>query len=113
MSKSCSRATRKQTPAHERDFRSLAVFPIMELMTAKVVVVRADFQGNLIVETIVGPEWEEGGWTVWTLIWKGHIWCSCNHRKTSMVLCGFRWRSVKVPRFWASTSTGMHVTISR
>ncbi|CAK9031018.1 unnamed protein product [Durusdinium trenchii] len=60
-------------PAHERDFRSLAVFPIMELMAAKVVVVRADFQGNLIVETVVGPEWEEGGWTLWTLIWKGHM----------------------------------------
>lgn len=60
-------------PAHERDFRSLAVFPIMELMAAKVVVARADFQGNLIVETVVGPEWEEGGWTLWTLIWKGHM----------------------------------------
>ena len=60
-------------PAHERDFRSLAVFPIMELGAAKVVVVRADFQGNLLVETIVGPDWEDGGWIVWTLIWKGHM----------------------------------------
>ena len=60
-------------PAHERDFRSLAVFPIMELGAAKVVVMRADFQGNLLVETIVGPDWEDGGWIVWTLIWKGHM----------------------------------------
>ena len=60
-------------PAHERDFRSLAVFPVTELADAKIIVVRADYGGNLVVESVVGPAWEKGGWLVWTMIWRGHM----------------------------------------
>ena len=26
------------------------------------------YRGNLVVETVVGPSWQAGGWLVWTLI---------------------------------------------
>ena len=58
---------------HEKDFRSLAVFPVQVLQEARVVVIRADFRGGLIAESVVGAHWEPGGWTIWMLIWKGHM----------------------------------------
>ena len=61
------------TPHHEKDFRSLAVFPLSDLQEAKVVVLRADYRGDLLVETVVGPQWRAGGWHVWALIARGHM----------------------------------------
>lgn len=61
------------TPHHEKDFRCLAVFPLMDLQEAKLVVLRADFRGDLLVETVVGSQWRQGGWHVWALISRGHM----------------------------------------
>ena len=61
------------TPAHEKDFRGLAVFPVEELQEARVVVLRADYRGGLVVEVVQGQRWEPGGWDVVVLIWKGHM----------------------------------------
>ena len=58
---------------HERDFRSLAVFPLQELDAARLVVLRADYRGQLVVESVVGTAWEPGGWHIFVLIWKGHM----------------------------------------
>ena len=62
---------------HERDFRSLAVFPLESLAAAKVVVIRSDYRGQMLVETITGPRWGPGGWLVWALIWQGHMTLLC------------------------------------
>eukprot|EP00435_Cladocopium_sp_Y103_P065576 s1381_g27.t1 len=61
------------TAHHEKDFRALAVFPMASLAAAKLVVFRADYRGGLVVESVVGPQWEPGGWTISALIWKGHM----------------------------------------
>lgn len=46
----------------------------MEALSAcRLVVLRADYRGGLVVESVVGPQWEPGGWTAFALIWKGHI----------------------------------------
>ena len=60
-------------PNHERDFRSLAVFPIEELQDVKVVVLRADYRRRLVVESVTGASWAPGGCLLWALIWKGHM----------------------------------------
>ena len=60
-------------PHHERDFRTLAVFPVQALEDAKVVVLRADVRGRLLIEEVVGPNWQPQGWTIYALIWKGHM----------------------------------------
>ena len=60
-------------PNHERDFRSLAVFPVEELQDVKVVVLRADYRGRLVVESVTGASWAPGGCLLWALIWKGHM----------------------------------------
>ena len=61
------------TPHHEKDFRCLAVFPLADLQDAKLVVLRADYRGDLLVETVVGSQWHSGGWHVWALISRGHM----------------------------------------
>ena len=61
------------TVHHEKDFRCLAVFPLQELQDVTVVVVRADHRGGLVVETIVGSQWVQGGPMLVCLIWKGHM----------------------------------------
>lgn len=61
------------TPAHEKDFRGLAVFPVEDLQEARLVVLRADYRGGLVVEVVQGQRWEPGGWDIAALIWKGHM----------------------------------------
>ena len=61
------------TARHEKDFRSLAVFPINDLQDVKVVVLRTDYRGGVIVESVVGPSWRPGGTVAWVLIHKGHM----------------------------------------
>eukprot|EP00435_Cladocopium_sp_Y103_P002944 s2186_g1.t1 len=61
------------TANHEKDFRSLAMFPVQELQDARVVVLRADYRGGLIVESVIGGHWSPGGWVLPVLIWKGHM----------------------------------------
>ena len=58
---------------HDKDFRSLAAFPLAELEDCKLVVVRADYKGDAVVETVTGTLWQPGGWVLWTLIWRGHM----------------------------------------
>ena len=50
---------------HDKDFRSLAAFPLAELEDCKLVVVRADYKGDVM--------WQPNGWVLWTLIWRGHM----------------------------------------
>ena len=61
------------TANHEKDFRSLAMFPLQALQEAKVVVLRADYRGGLMVESVTGGQWARGGWILPVLIWKGHM----------------------------------------
>lgn len=61
------------TPAHEKDFRSISVFPICEAEEARLVVLRADYRGGLVVEAVQGSRWQPGGWDIVTFIWKGHM----------------------------------------
>eukprot|EP00435_Cladocopium_sp_Y103_P039436 s669_g10.t1 len=61
------------TAHHEKDFRSLAVFPISDLQEVKVVVLRTDYKGGVIVESVVGPHWKAGNPVIWVLIHKGHM----------------------------------------
>ena len=56
------------TAHHEKDFRSLALFPLQELQEAKVVVLRADYKGGMVVESVVGTHWSPGGWILPVLI---------------------------------------------
>lgn len=60
-------------PHHERDFRSFAIFQAPTLAEARAVVLRADIRGRLLVESLVGDAWMEGGWTLFAFIWKGHM----------------------------------------
>ena len=54
---------------HDKDFRSHAVFPVQDLEDCCLVVIRADYQGDMVVETVMGTMC----WVLWTLIWKGHM----------------------------------------
>ena len=37
------------------------------------VVLRADVRGRLLIEEVIGPNWQPQGWTIYALIWKGHM----------------------------------------
>lgn len=54
-------------------FRGLAVFPVEDLQDARLVVLRADYRGGLVLEVVQGQRWEPGGWNIVALIWKGHM----------------------------------------
>ena len=41
----------------------------------ELVVIRANYLGNLAVETATGSMWCDGGWMLWVLIWRGHMVC--------------------------------------
>ena len=58
---------------HNKDFRSHAVFPVKDLEDCCLVVIRAGYKGDIVVETVMGTMWHAGGWVLWTLIWKGHM----------------------------------------
>ena len=40
--------------SHDRDFRSLAVLPLQELEDCRLIVIRADYKGDVVVETVTG-----------------------------------------------------------
>eukprot|EP00435_Cladocopium_sp_Y103_P016273 s1669_g4.t1 len=61
------------TAHHEKDFRSLAMFPVQDLVDARLVVLRADYKGGLLVESVLGAQWGPECWTLPVLIWKGHM----------------------------------------
>eukprot|EP00435_Cladocopium_sp_Y103_P071083 s29_g36.t1 len=61
------------TANHEKDFKSLAMFPVQSLQDARAVVLRAVYKGGLMVESVVGGHWSQGGWILPVLIWKGHM----------------------------------------
>ena len=58
---------------HDKDYRALAVFPIQDLETTRVLVVRVDYKGDILLEAIAGTQWVDGGRDLWALIWKGHM----------------------------------------
>ena len=60
------------TAHHEKDFRATAAFPVEELQEARVVVLRGDYKGGLVIEMVEGSRCESG-WCVFVLIWKGHM----------------------------------------
>ena len=56
------------TRHHEKDFRSLAVFPLAAFQDARILVLRADYRAGLVVEAIVGERWHPESWTACCLI---------------------------------------------
>lgn len=58
---------------HDKDYRAVAVFPIEALGSNRLVTLRLDYKGDVIVENILGNQWKDGQPTIWTLIWKGHM----------------------------------------
>ena len=58
---------------HDKDFRPHAVFPVEDLEECRLVVIRADYRGEVVIEMVTGTMWQEGGWLLWTFIWKGHM----------------------------------------
>ena len=58
---------------HDKDYRALAVYPIQALEQTRVLVVRIDYKGDILLEAITGAHWGPGGHDLWALIWKGHM----------------------------------------
>ena len=58
---------------HDKDYRALAVFPLQDLEAVRVLVIRVDYKGEILLEAIAGTQWGEGGQDLWALIWKGHM----------------------------------------
>ena len=58
---------------HEKDYRALAVFPVDALAGCRVAVIRLDYKGDILVETVTGQHWKPGLADLWCLIWKGHM----------------------------------------
>ena len=61
------------TAHHEKDYRALAVFPVDALSSCRVAVIRLDYKGDILVETVTGQHWKPGLADLWCLIWKGHM----------------------------------------
>ena len=58
-------------PHHDKDYRALAVFPLAAMEEIRVVVVRVDYKGDLLIETVTGSQWSISD--VWVMISKGHM----------------------------------------
>ena len=58
---------------HDKDYRALAVFPLQELEDIRVLVIRVDYKGDILLEAIAGTQWGEKGKDIWALIWRGHM----------------------------------------
>lgn len=57
-------------PHHDKDYRA-AVSPLAALEEIRIIVVRADYKGDLLLETVVGSQWTHHD--VWVMISKGHM----------------------------------------
>ena len=58
-------------PHHDKDYRALAVFPLAALEEIRIIVVRVDYKGDILLETVVGSQWTQQD--VWVMISKGHM----------------------------------------
>ena len=58
-------------PHHDKDYRALAVFPLAALEEMRVIVVRVDYKGDLLIETVTGNQWTK--LDIWVMISKGHM----------------------------------------
>ena len=58
---------------HDKDYRALAVFPLEALSGSRVAVIRLDYKGDILLETITGQHWKPGQPDLWCLVWKGHM----------------------------------------
>ena len=58
---------------HDKDYRAVAVYPIEQLGTMRMVVLRVDYKGDVLPEIVMGGQWHAGQPTIWALIWKGHM----------------------------------------
>ena len=58
-------------PHHDKDYRALAVFPLAALEEMRVIVVRVDYKGDLLIETVTGSQWTK--LDIWVMISKGHM----------------------------------------
>ena len=59
---------------HDRDFRSLACLPLDQLRDRTLVVLRVDYLGRLIVETVTGEDVLPGEPRyLWTVLHRGHM----------------------------------------
>ena len=60
-------------PHHDKDFRALACLPPEALAAYVLVVLRVDYAGHLIVETVSGRKVEEPVKYLWTVLSRGHM----------------------------------------
>ena len=58
---------------HDKDYRALAVFPLQVMEHIRVLAVRIDYKGDILLEAIAGNQWGPGSPDLWALIWKGHM----------------------------------------
>ena len=58
-------------PHHDKDYRALAVFPLAALEEMRIIVVRVDYKGDLLIETVTGSQWTK--LDMWVMISKGHM----------------------------------------
>ena len=61
------------TGHHDKDFRILAAFPPERLARSVLVVLRVDYRGALVVETVTGAEAQGRGSLLWTVLHRGHL----------------------------------------
>ena len=59
---------------HDKDFRAFAAFPLEDLKDFMIVVVRVRFNTQVIVESLVGREYDpSSGKVLWVVIHTGHM----------------------------------------
>ena len=60
-------------PHHDKDYRSLAVYPLEQYGNIRLMILRVDYKGDVLPEIVQGPQWRAGQPTVWALIFRGHM----------------------------------------
>ena len=58
---------------HDKDYRSVAVYPLEQLGNHRIVVFRVDYKGDVLPEVVMGTQWRQGQPTIWTMVCKGHM----------------------------------------
>ena len=96
-------------PHHDKDYRALAVFPLAALEEIRVIVVRVDYKGDILLETVVGSQWTQQD--VWVMISKGHM-TLLQPQSLPETPCWTRRRST-IPHVWDSGTSGISATIKQ
>ena len=57
---------------HDKDYRATAVFNVEHYVNRRLVVLRVNYQGDVVPEVILGTQWKVGQPTVWALVHRAH-----------------------------------------